>query len=310
MTGIPGLISSSPTHVMFPECMPHPSSPGDDEGIRQRSITVITELVRNKPKTKRIWKLLFQDPELNAHWDCANHIAVRKLGMNDHGRVHAMVAAASGLRILELLIHAGVMPDVVQEQTGDPDDAALVVLTAALCHDIGNQVHRENHISHSVILANPVISRILPLVYDDPVMVVRIRSHILAAIYSHHGDPRPLTIEAGAVCIGDASDMTTGRARSSSDQGRVTIHTISALSVDEVSIEPGTDVPVEISVKMSNSAGLFQVQEMLGPKIAAGPLRRYVEVNIRFTDESGGGERQILSGMKLVKGAVIEGFTP
>jgi hypothetical protein len=33
-------------------------------------------------------------------------------------------------------------------------------------------------------------------------------------------------------------------------------------------------------------------------------------VNIRFTDESGGGERQILSGMKLVKGAVIEGFTP
>lgn len=303
-------MTETPEVAYFPGPEYSPPSPIliDDEEIRQASVSAIRDLVLCRPKTERVWDLLSTDTVMNVHWNCANFITVKKLGMNDHGRVHAMVATASALRIFDLLVKAGITPDIVAEEMGDLDDACLVILTASLCHDIGNQVHREDHISHSLMLTIPILDRVLPQIYDDPVNLTRVRAFILAAIFSHHGDPRPLTIEAGVVCIGDATDMTNGRARSATDQGRVTIHTISALSIDQVSIDRGDDVPVEITIRMSNSAGLFQVQEILGPKIAAGALQRYVDVKIQFTDESGGGEKQILSGMKLVKGAVNEGY--
>lgn len=290
MTEIPDIVSQSrsellqATWTMIPEQSPRK----EDEEIRQMSISKITDLVSDKPKTKEIWEVLCNDPELNSHWDSAYGITVRKLGMNDHGRVHAMVATASALKILDLLVLAGIEPDIVVEGVGDLDDAYLIVLIAALCHDIGNEIHREGHISHSLILVIPILDRILPMIYDGTRKLIRIRSFILSAIYSHHGEPRPLTIEAGVVCIGDATDMTTGRARSAYDQGRMTIHTISALSIDQVSIVKGDKFPVEIQIWMSNYAGLFQVQEILNPKILAGPLTRYIEVKIQsygWTDE-------------------------
>jgi uncharacterized protein len=276
-----------------------------EEEIRQRSLTIIDELVKNLPKTRVIWDILSKDPDLAVHWECANYMTVEKLGMNDHGKVHAIVATASALQILEYLATAGIAADIIRSGRGDIDDAYLIVLTAALCHDIGNEIHRTDHISHSLLLVNPILNRILPQIYGDMDRMARIRAFILGSIYTHHGDPRPLTIEAGAVCIGDATDMTTGRARIAYDQGRVTIHTISALSIDMVQIEQGQDIPVVITIQMSNSAGLFQVQEILGPKIAAGPLTPYIEVRIQCTGESNGAEKQILSGMKFIQGSLI-----
>ena len=289
-----------------------PGIPGDtlesreaEEEIRQRSLSIIEDLVRSWPKTQTAWEILSRDPELAVHWECANYTTVQKLGMNDHGRSHAMVATASALQILDFLIAAGIVPDIITSGMGDPDDAYLIVLIAALCHDLGNEIHRTDHISHSLLIVMPILDRILPQIYDEPVRMIQVRTFILASIYTHHGEPRPLTIEAGAVCIGDATDMTTGRARTAYNQGRVSIHTISALSIDTVSIEQGRDLPVTITIRMSNSAGLFQVQEILGPKIAAGPLTPYIEVKIQFADESSGVEKQILSGMKYIQGTLI-----
>ncbi len=277
-----------------------------EEEIRQRSLSIISELVKEKQKASNAWSLLSRDPDLSVHWECANYLTVEKLGMNDHGRIHAIVATASALQILEYLISADIVPDIIKSGMGDIEDAYLIVLVAALCHDIGNEIHRTDHISHSLLLVTPILDRILPQLYDNQDRMARVRTFILGSIYTHHGDPRPLTIEAGAVCIGDATDMTTGRARTAYDQGRVSIHTISALSIDRVLIEQGSDLPVVITIKMSNSAGLFQVQEILGPKIAAGPLTPFIEVRIQCTGESDGSEKQILSGMKFVQGSLIQ----
>lgn len=277
-----------------------------EEEIRQRSLSLITEIVRTRVKTKKAWNLLSQDSDLTVHWECANYITVEKLGMNDHGRVHAIVATASALQILDNLIIGGIIPDIVKSGMGDLDDAFLIVLTSALCHDIGNEVHRTDHISHSLLLASPILDRILPQIYADQERMARVRTFILGSIYTHHGDPKPLTIEAGAVCIGDATDMTTGRARTAYDQGRVSIHTISALSIDTVQIEQGQDIPIVITIRMSNSAGLYQVQEILGPKIAAGPLTPYIEVRLECSGESDGSEKQILSGMKFIQGTLVK----
>jgi metal-dependent HD superfamily phosphatase/phosphodiesterase len=127
----------------------------------------ISELLTGYPKASKMWNLLKDDPEVNADWDMSNYIAVAKLGYNDHGEVHAKIVAANALKMLKLLLEHGIMPSVIKERTGDEDDAHLIVLTASLLHDIGNQVHREGHPSYSVYLAIPLLNRLLPEVYED-----------------------------------------------------------------------------------------------------------------------------------------------
>ncbi|MEM1990492.1 MAG: phosphohydrolase, partial [Candidatus Bathyarchaeia archaeon] len=119
--------------------------PSSYSTMMEEAERAITELVANQPKARKMWELLKDDPEVNADWDMANYVAVAKLKYNDHGEVHAKIVAANALKMLNLLLDNGILTSVVKERAGDEDDAYLVVLAAALLHDIGNQVHRENH---------------------------------------------------------------------------------------------------------------------------------------------------------------------
>lgn len=47
-----------------------------------------------------MYELLVEDPETRANWDMADFIAVAKLNFNDHGEIHAKVAAASTMRTI------------------------------------------------------------------------------------------------------------------------------------------------------------------------------------------------------------------
>ena len=186
---------------------------------------------------------------------------------------HATVATASALTMLDLLEGSPFCPDIVAGGFGDLDDAALVVMTAMLCHDLGNTVHREEHANLSVVVALPILDRLLPEIYDDPGQRIAIRSFILSAMYSHHGTPRPLTIEAALVCIADSTDMTKGRGRVAFASGSITIHSVSALSIEKVEIRKGDEKPIGLVIHMSSPAGIFQVQEILAPKAWLGHLR-------------------------------------
>ena len=252
--------------------------PADYSALEQEAIAALQAAIAPYPKTQKMYELLVYDPEVRANWDMADYIAVTKLNYNDHGEVHAKVAAASAVKMLELLVKHGVMPDVVTSGAGDLDDAFLVVLTAALLHDIGNQVHREHHANYSPFLALPILDRLMPQIYESVEKRIELRSFILSAINSHGFKPPPLTIEAALVAIADGTDMTKGRGRMAFDLGNVNIHTVSALSIENVFIVEGKDAPVEIVVEMSNSAGIFQVQETLADKITNGPLEGYVTV--------------------------------
>jgi uncharacterized protein len=246
-----------------------------------------------------MWDLLVNDAEVKTHWQMADFVATKKLGMNDHGETHAKVATASALTMLEILGRSGVQPDIVAGGLGDEDDAALVVLVAALCHDFGNMVHRTDHADLGIVLAVPVLDRLLPSIYPDRVKMTRIKSFILSAIYTHHGEPKPLTIEAALVCIGDSTDMTKGRGRAAFERGSITIHSVSALAIERVEIREGKDKPIELCISMSNSAGIYQVQEILAPKVRAGPLAGYVDV-IAITDACAGDyEHRIVGGIRM-----------
>jgi len=225
-----------------------------------------------------MYEILVADPEVRANWDMADYIAVTKLHFNDHGEVHAKVAAASAVKMLELLVEAGIQPDVVTSGAGDLDDAFLVVLTGALLHDLGNQVHREEHAHWGVYLALPLLDRLMPQIYEDPEQRIELRSFILHSIHCHGVEPEPLTLEAGLVAVADGCDLTKGRGRMAFDLGNINIHSVSALSIDRVMIARGEEYPVEIVVQMCNSAGIFQVQETLTDKILHSPLAGHVTV--------------------------------
>lgn len=252
--------------------------PESYDKLKNAAESEIANVIQNKPKAMKLWTLMRQDAEVNADWDMSNYIAVSMLHFNDHGEIHMKIVAANALRMLQLLDETGFVGDMVRLKAGDLDDQFLVVLAGGLLHDIGNQVHRENHNLHGVYLAIPILDRLLPEIYEDSEVMYEIRSQILGCIYSHEFQVKDLTTEAALIGISDGTDMTKGRGRMAFESGNVNINTVSALSIDEVKIEKGTDCPIGVHIKMSNSAGIFQIQETLFKKIVGGPLENYIEV--------------------------------
>ena len=263
--------------------------------IEEAHQAISTDL-KDYPRALAAYEALRGDPEALAHWDMANYVTMRKLGYNDHGRVHAFITGAASLAITELLLEAGVRPDILESGVGDVDDVFLAVILGTMLHDIGNQIHRVGHEAHGVALALPILDRIMGPLYPDAFKRTKVRSFILGAINCHDLNPPPLTLEAGITAVADGTDITKGRGRKAFALGSVDIHSISALAVDQVVIERGRDKPVLISVTMNNSGGIFQVEEVLAPKVIRTPMRRYVELRATTRPE---GDEQILSRVRL-----------
>jgi metal-dependent HD superfamily phosphatase/phosphodiesterase len=235
------------------------------------------------------------DQELAQLWEAANNNAVRRLGMSDHGPVHIQIVANACVKILRLLIEAGVQPGVVHDHGLTAHDAEVVVVTAACLHDIGMAVHRDNHESYSLILGYPKARQLLGHLYQEPILTTVV-CEALHAVIAHRWDVKPLTIEAGVLKVADALDMTQGRTRIPFEAGEVNIHSVSAQAVESVKIEKGTEHPVRIDITLNNSAGIFQVDELLKRKLANSTLAPYVEVVAQLETEH---ERRILQLYKF-----------
>ncbi|MDW8328056.1 MAG: HD domain-containing protein [Anaerolineales bacterium] len=279
--------------------------PTSYEQLMNETLAAIEPLWARYPKTRRMWQLLTTDAEAIANWDMADYLTAVKLNYNDHGMTHAIIAAANAIRIFHLLAEAEVTPDVVASGAGDLDDACLVTATATLLHDIGNQVHRKYHEMIGVGLAQPMLDRLMPEIYPDVEKRVQLRAFILHAILSHDFDPPPLTVEAGIVAVADGTDVTKGRGRKAFDLGKVDIHSVSALAIDEVHIGPGNGFPVEITVVMNNSAGIFQIEDTLTKKVVKGPLSRWITVTACTRPSDAPTDARIIERLTLRNGAFV-----
>jgi uncharacterized protein len=215
--------------------------------------------------------------ELSALWAAANVTAIDRMGINDHGPVHIRIVTNIGLKLLRLLVQSDVVPSVVQHHELTNDDAEVVVVIACILHDIGHVIHRKNHEFLSLILAPALIDQILEPVYDVRTRTI-LKGEILHAIYAHQKAIVPLTIEAGVVKVSDALDMEAGRARTPYNIESPTIHSVSAMAIQKVRIDRGTDRPIKIAIEMSNSAGIFQVDSLLREKLQNSTISPYVEV--------------------------------
>jgi metal-dependent HD superfamily phosphatase/phosphodiesterase len=250
---------------------------------------------RHNTKLQQLMDRINADMELLQLWKCANINAVERLNMSDHGEVHIRIVANAGLRILRLLVEAGIQPSVVSHYGLTYEEAEIIVVLAACLHDLGIAVHRGDHERYSLILAYPKARQLLSEIYPEPTLTI-IVAETLHAVIAHRADIRCLTIEAGVLKVADALDMTQGRSRIPFEAGQLNIHSVSALAVEAVQIEKGAERPVRLAITLSNSAGIFQVDELLKRKLKNSTLVPYVEVEARIEGET---ERRLLEVYKL-----------
>jgi hypothetical protein len=79
--------------------------------------------------------------------------------------------------------------------------------------------------------------------------------------------------------------MEAGRARIPFKSGKIDIHAVSALSIEKVEISEKGKKHITIRIKMTNSAGIFQIDELLKPRIENSGLQEYFHVVAEITGE-------------------------
>jgi metal-dependent HD superfamily phosphatase/phosphodiesterase len=147
-------------------------------------------------------------------------------------------------------------------------------------------IHRSDHESYSLFLAHDKLKELLAGIYDDRTATV-MRSEILHAIIAHRSGGKPLTMEAGVVRVADALDMAKGRSRVPFSAGSSSIHSISAAAIEAVHLERGEIKPVKLRIEMSNSVGVFQLDQLFREKLSGSGLEAHIELeaNIEGNEE-------------------------
>jgi uncharacterized protein len=252
------------------------------EAVEQMRINVPA---RGNRKLRELLDRVNADKQLKGWWHVANVNAVVRMEINDHSWVHIQIVANIALKLLRQLTKHGVEPSLVRDYGMKPADSEITVMLGALLHCIGMAVHREGHEDFSLFLAEPKIRQLLAGLYDEPDLTV-IASEVLGEITSHREDGVPLTLEAGIVRVADALDMAKGRSRIPFEHGRVSIHSLSAAAIEDVTIKDGETRPIMIEILMNNSSGIFQVDGLLKAKLRGSGLEPYVEVIAHIDTEA------------------------
>jgi uncharacterized protein len=223
------------------------------------------------------------DPQLKAWWHAAQ-VNAERLGMSDHSWIHVQIVLNIALRIFRLLHRRGLEPAIVTDYGLRSQDAEVVIAAGCLFHDTGMAIHRTDHEAYSLFLAADSLPRLLEPCYDEPERTV-IAAEALHAIIGHRRRGEPITVEAGIVRVADALDMAEGRSRIPFSSQRPNIHSLSAASIEGVKIEPGREKAVRVEIDMTNSAGIFQVDELLATKLRGSGVEDQIEVVARIDAE-------------------------
>jgi len=108
--------------------------------------------------------------------------------------------------------------------------------------------------------------------------------------------PAPLTVDEAADLSPYAGRLVLLRFEYVTDEGA----NRNGWAIDEVRISAGEERPVRVEIEMNNSAGIFQVDDLLATKLRGTPLEGQVEVIAEVKGES---EKRLLSGFRLPEGA-------
>jgi metal-dependent HD superfamily phosphatase/phosphodiesterase len=238
---------------------------------------------RGNRRLEQLLEAVNGDEQVKAWWHVAG-VNAQRLALTDHSWVHIQIVTNIALRLARLLFRRGIVPNMVADHGMTERDAEVVIAAAALFHCVGMSIHRVDHETYSLFLTADKLGGLMRGIYAEPE-----RSAVVAeathAVISHRSSGKPLTVEGTIVRVADALDMAKGRSRVEFEAGRLDIHSISAYAIDEVRIEAGDDKAVRVEIEMSNSAGIFQVDEGLGKKLRGTPLAEHIEVIARVEAE-------------------------
>ncbi len=257
-------------------------------------MTLNIPIEKNK-KLKKLLDRVNSDTELQTLWRSSNITAIDRSHLSDHGPTHVAIIVNAGLKMLRNLVKAGVEPSVVKDHKMAAEDAEVVVFLAGCLHDVGHVVHRTDHAHYSIPVASPILKRLLKGVYDEHLAAV-LYGEVLHAIICHNTDYRPLTVEAGVVRIADALDMAEGRTRIPFRIGEKNIHSVSAMAIKNVKIEYAEDRPITLRIEMTNSAGIFQIDNLLKEKVRGSGLEEYVKIAAEVKDQR---EKSIIDSFEI-----------
>lgn len=243
----------------------------------------ILEKLKNYPQCKELAELLLNDEEIQAMQDYANNVSIKRLGYNDHGPVHMRQVVLNAIKMLNILKDEGVKTSLENEETGTFEDSLCAVVLSGIMHDLGMMTGRQNHEEMSVMLALPIIDRVLnKLIPDDIRRKVIIKSLAIEAIIGHMSTRKITSLEAGIILIADGCDMTKGRARIPLSINKTPcvgdIHKYSANAITHVGISKGEKKPLKIDIEMSSEVGFFQIEEVLLTKVNSSPAKQYIEL--------------------------------
>ena len=275
--------------------MPEPTPPAPGVGARAAIKEVAVRApTRGNRRLEKFLDNINEDDQVRTFWYMAQ-VNAERLGMSDHSWVHMQIVLNIALRLSRLLVKGGVQPAMVTDHGMTDRDAEVVIAGGAMLHDIGMSIHRNDHEEYSLWLAREALPRLLSDIYEEPERTIVI-AEILHAIIGHRRRGQPYTVEAGIVRVADALDMAQGRTRIPIEAGQEGIHSISAAAIDQVNISAGEDRPVRIEIELNNSAGIFQVDDLLATKIRDTAIADYVEV---VAEVRGDSEKRLLSGFRL-----------
>jgi metal-dependent HD superfamily phosphatase/phosphodiesterase len=249
---------------------------------------------RGNRRLERLLAAVNADDQVKAWWQ-AQAINAERLHMSDHSWVHVQIVVNIGLRLVRLLARKGVTPSIVAEHGMAQRDAEVVIAAAGLFHCVGMQVHRTDHEAYSLFLTADKLGELLAECYDEPERSIVV-AEALHAIIGHRRAGQPFTLEAGIVRVADALDMARGRSRVPFEAGHQNIHSVSAYAIEEVKIVAGRDRAARVEILMSNSAGIFQVDELLATKLRGSGLEEHVEVIARIDAEH---EKRLITVFKI-----------
>jgi len=243
----------------------------------------ISAPARGNRRLEQLLEAASADGQLKAWWSVAQ-VNADRLGMSDHSWVHVQIVVNIALRLIRLLERRGIEPNMVTDHGMKQRDAEVVVAAASLLHDTGMSIHRTDHEAYSLFLAAAKLDELLADCYSEPERSI-VASEVLHAIIAHRRRGEPITLEAGVVRVADALDMAEGRSRVPFERGRQNIHSLSAAAIEKVTIERGEEKAIRIEIAMNNSAGIFQVDELLATKLRGSGLEDHVEVVARVDAE-------------------------
>ena len=239
---------------------------------------------RGNHRLERLLAAVNADSHVKALWHVSAVNASRRLGMSDHSWVHIQIVLNIGLRLARILFRRGVVPSVKADYAMSDHDAEVVIAAGCLFHCVGMSIHRDDHERYSLFLTADKLGSLLLMIYPEPERSI-IVAEALHAIIAHRREGAPFTVEAGIVRVADALDMARGRSRVPFEAGHQNIHSLSAYAIDDVKISPGRDRAVRVEIAMSNSAGIFQVDELLATKLRGSGLEEHIEVIARIDSD-------------------------